>query len=60
MTKSVNILPEQIIPNQGNSIASSLFLTEMDDGDDDDTGLFSQLNPTIPRLAIQISHQIQY
>jgi hypothetical protein len=59
MTKSVNILPEQVIPNQGNSIASSLFLTETND-DDDDMGLFSQLNPTIPRLAMQISHQIQY
>ncbi len=62
MIKSANITDEQIIPNQGNSITSSFSFSSSltQTHDDEDTELFPQLNSSKPRLAMQISRQIQY
>ncbi len=64
--KSVN-MDEEMILNERNSttssclssLSSTLSLTE-NDNDDDGMELFPQINPIIPRLAMQASHQIQY
>jgi len=63
MIKSVNT-DEQLILTKRNSITSSSLssgsLNENNENDDVDMELFPQLNSTKPRLAMQISNQIQY